>query len=208
MFERLKMKVSSASGLFFVVGVAALGLAVVWVIKIHHIGRLRAGIAGLEQKLAQGQELWRRYPPFKPEEKAALKRAEERFFQGLTRDKDIPSLLQQLSRLALDHGFSDISFSTADSARSEPPGSEPPAVVPKPGAPPPQGASSAVESFPVKMTFTADYRDIAYFLEGLEKLPRMVTVQSVRLERGERFLPGEVVLRAYYQKGELRLKGR
>jgi len=207
MFERLKMKIPSASRLFFLVGVVALGLAAVWAIKIHNISWLRAEIARVEKKLVEGQELWRRYPPFNPEERAELKRAEERLFQTLTKDKEVPSLLQRLSRLALDHNFSDISFSTVDASPLAPGSSQPPSVVPKPEAPG-RGLSGPIQSFSVKMAFAADYRDIAHFLEGLGKIPRMVTVQSVRVERGERLLPGEVVLRAYYQKGELRLRGK
>jgi Tfp pilus assembly protein PilO len=51
--------------------------------------------------------------------------------------------------------------------------------------------------------FAGGYREIAYFLEATQKLPRLVTVQSLQLQRSAPLVAGEVVVHAYYQKGDL-----
>ena len=78
----------------------------------------------------------------------------------------------------------------------------PPPVAP---ASPPAAAQDfgPIGSFMVRVNFTGDYREIAYFLEGLREIPRLVTVQSLQLRRRAPVVSAEVVLRGYYRKGSL-----
>lgn len=200
------------------IAVFVLGFGIFWVLKIRNIQRLKIEVAQMETKLVKGQEVWRTYPPLTPLEKKGLQRAQERLFHMLPKDKDIPSLLQEISRLAQEYNLVDVSFNTADGTAPSgtgpvpPPGGAAPAVVVPNQAPAVSPAvsdgSKPVESFPIKVAFSADYREIAYFLEALRKLPRLVTIQSLRVQKGVPLLPVEVVLHAYYQKGDLAVGGK
>jgi Tfp pilus assembly protein PilO len=175
----------------------------------------------LEAELAKGQEIWREFPPLTPKERRELLKAQERLFYLLPKDKDIPLLLQEISRLGRDYNLTDVSFNTSDAPATQEAqqpgqpvagpsvvgqGATTQAVVPQAGqaeAVAPEANSGPIDSFPVKMAFAGDYREIAYFLEGVQKLPRLVTLQSVKAQRAVPQVAVEVVLRAYYQKGEL-----
>lgn len=192
--------------------VIALALVLFWVLKIGNIQRLRVEISQVERKIGQGQELWRSYPPLSLEQTRNFLKAQERLFYALPKDKDIPLLLQELSRLAREYRLVDVTFSSSDGTspaggQSAPAGApSSPNVAPPPspnvslGAP---EASGSIASFPVKVGFAGGYREIAYFLEATQKLPRLVTVQSLQLQRGAPLVAGEVVVHAYYQKGDL-----
>jgi Tfp pilus assembly protein PilO len=186
-------------------GIAVLALAVHWLLKIREIQHLRLEISQVETRLGQGQELWRSYPPLSPEQSKSLHESRQRLFRMLPKDKDIPSLLQEISRLAQEYSVTNLSFNTADGASSPPAGQPAPAVVPQPQAAG-AGKSDAVgpiASFPVKVGFAGDYRGIAYFLEALQQSPRLITVQSIQLQRSAPLVAGEVTVHAYYQKGNL-----
>lgn len=201
-----------------VMAVVALILAVFWVLKVRNIQRLKAEIIQLETKLRKGQELWRDYPPLTLAERRDLQKAKERLFHMLPKDRDIPSLLQEISRLAREFNLANVSFNLSDGAAAAgasqaptPASSAPQAVVPQP--PPPVSPSARettgpIGSFPLKVTFAGDYREIAYFLAELQKLPRLVTIQSLQLQRSIPRVAAEVVLHAYFQKGSLSETGK
>ena len=200
-----------------VIWVVALILVVFWVFKIRNIQRLRVEVVQLETKLRKGQELWKNYPPLTPEERRDLQKAQERLFRILPRDKDIPPVLEEISRLAWEYNLSDISFNTGDRATSPRTGQPPAsaasqvAVVPQPTpavSPNVPESSGPIASFPLKVAFAGDYREIAYFLEALQKVPRLMTIQSLRLQRGIPLVVADVVLKAYYQRGDLSVKAR
>ena len=193
----------------FLLGAVALALVVASVMKLRNIQRFKGEISELESRLSQGQEIWKRYPPLSASARSDLERAQARLFRVLPKDRDVPSLLQEVARLARDHRLADISFHTADglatpgaatrSAASQTAGSGP-GQSPAPATA--QG-SKPIEAVPAKVAFAGDYRDIAFFLEGLSKIPRLVTVQSLKVQRGFPLLSAEVILQAYYQKGEM-----
>ena len=200
------------------VGLVALLLVVFWIFKIRNIQRIRSDIVQLEAKLSKGQEVWNSSPPLNPKEREGLQRAQERLFRMLPKEKDVPSLLQEVSRVAREYELANLSLSTGDGAASPatgqspaPAGSAPQVVAPQPASPVSPKApedSGAIDSFPVKVAFAGDYQDIAYFLEALQKTPRLMTLQSLRLQRALPQVTAEVVLYGYYQKGSLPVQSR
>jgi Tfp pilus assembly protein PilO len=206
----------SPSWLSLFVGVFALAFVVLWVSKMQNIQRLKREIDRLEKEVGRGQELWRSHPPLKPSERRALQTAQERLFTVLPKEKDVLSLLEEISRLAKEHNLVELSLNSAEAANqpglaSVPSPGSTAVVAPKPSpapSPPVPKSAKPIESFPVKVAFAGDYRDIAYFLENLGELPRLVTIQSFKIQKGIPLLPTEVVLHAYYQRGELPFAGK
>ena len=198
-----------------IIGLVTLGLLVFWSLKIRSMQRIKADIVQMETKLSKGQEIWKDSPPLTPKEKEDLKKAQERLFRMLPKEKDVPSLLQEVSRVARQYDISNLSLSTGDEATPPTAGQPPtpvsvaPQVVTQPTTPVLQKApesSGNIDKFSVKLTFAGDYREIAYFLEALQKIPRITTIQSLQLQRGVPLVLAEIVLNAYYQKGQASVK--
>ena len=196
-----------------VAGLVALLLLGFWVFKIRGIQRLRSEILEVEGKLSKGQEMWRSSPPLSPGERGELQKAQERLLRALPKEKDVPPVLQDISRVAQDYNLSNLSLTTKETAAASSP-APPPApgggtsqavvVQPVPAASPAApGSPGPIDSFSIKLTFAGDYREIAPFLEALQGIPRLVTIQSLQLQRALPQVVAEVVLNAYYLKGDL-----
>lgn len=197
----------------FIVGSIAVILVVFWVFKILNVQRLRGEIVQSEAKLGKGQALWKSFPPLTPREKTELQKAQEQLFRMLPKEKDVPSVLQEISRVARDYNLTNLSLKTGDGAHPAtaqspvPVSGAPQAVVTQavPAVSPAvAGGSGPIDSFAIKVTFAADYQEIAHFLAALPKIPRLVTIQSVQLQRGIPLIGAELVVNAYYLKGNLR----
>ena len=200
------------SGVTIFIAAAVVVLAILCLFKFMSIQRVKGDIARLEIELSRGQELWNRYPPLSAAQRKDLEATQRRLFQMLPREKEIPSILEEIAGLARNNNLVEISFATGDGAV---PGAPPPATSPATavaaqagGAKPPAPGAQAdgakpIESIPIKMAFSGDHRGLALFLEGLKKLSRLVTVQSLNVKRGIPLLTADIVLHAYYQKGEL-----
>ena len=181
-------------------GVVMIGLLVFWGIKVHHVRMLMGEISRVERELSAGQDIWRRFPPLRPNEKLGLQEARDRLLQRLPGNKDIPRLLEQVSRLAREHHLSDISLKTDDIGVSD---LNSVAVTPRAVAQvSTSGQSGPMASFPVQLSFAGDYREIAIFLGALQNLPRLLKVESVSLRRGVPLVLSEISWKAYYKNGE------
>src|SRR3989338_2155653 len=207
--------IAKMSGRFLapVAGLLALLLLGFWGFKIRTVQRLRSEIVQVEGKLSKGQEMWRSSPPLSPGERGELQKAHERLLRALPKEKDVPSVLQDISRVAQDYNLSNLSLTTKETAAASSP-APPPAlgggtsqagvVQPVPAASPAApGSPGPIDSFSIKLTFAGDYREIAPFLEALQGIPRLVTIQSLQLQRALPQVVAEVVLNAYYLKGDL-----
>ena len=194
----------------WVIAVAAALLAGSWALQLRDLQRLKSQVALSETRLKSAQDLWRRYPLLEPEKRKELERTQERLLRGLPKDEDMPALYEEISRLAREFNLSEVTIGPdgpggkpGAGTGTSPAG--PPSVAPVAPASPPAAAQDfgPIGSFMVRVNFTGDYREIAYFLEGLREIPRLVTVQSLQLRRRAPVVSAEVVLRGYYRKGSL-----
>jgi Tfp pilus assembly protein PilO len=194
--------------------VAAIGLALLatWGFKVSNIQRLKRDISELEKKLGRAQGVWKNYPPLSADEKRKLEAVQQRLVHLLPKDKDIPFVFEIVTRLAQERGLKEISFAVGDGSPAQaaeaapgPPAAGSPVVVAPPEQPPPKveaktESGGPIDSFRLKVGFSGDYRDIAGFLDELEQIPRLNTIESVRLWRGVPALSGELLLKIYYRK--------
>jgi Tfp pilus assembly protein PilO len=193
------------------VGVLAVILIFVWAFKLRNIQRLKTEILHWETQVSKGQELWQDFPPLSPEQKKEMQEAQHRLFSMLPKGKDIPPVLQEISRLARDYRLEEVTFKTGEHAPPGEPGRSQAGnvsqvVVSQPASPDPSKTSESsgpIDSFAVTVAFSGDYRQTAYFLAALQKIPRVVRIQSVKLQRRFPVVAAEVVLNAYYQKESL-----
>ena len=129
-----------------------------------------------------------------------MQEAQQRLLRTLPEGKDLPGLLQQVSYLTREYNLSDISLHT-DEINSSAPGSTVVAATAAQKAQP-AGDSGAISSLPIRLSFTGDFREIAYFLESLQNIPRMVRVDSLKMQRGVPLVVSEVAWKAYYKNGD------
>ena len=189
------------------ISIVAIALAVFWGLKIQNLWALKREVTQFEAKITSGRELWRQFPPLGPSEKRNMKEAQKRLVRKLPEGKDLPSLLQEISRLAHEHGLLDLSIKLADTAD---PSGKPSVVAATAATPKADGAddSKIIASFLIRISVSGDYRQVAYFLEALKDLPRLVRTQSLLVQREVPFVRTEVVLQAYYKKGDLPVIGK
>jgi Tfp pilus assembly protein PilO len=148
-----------------------------------------------------------------PEQKRELQETQRRLIAMLPKDKDIPPVLQEISRIARQFRLEDVTFKTGGRGAFEEQGrstSRRPdvsqVVVSQPDqAPGSKDAehSGPIDSFAVTVAFLGEYRATAYFLEAVQRIPRVVRIQSVKLQRQFPQVSAEVVLHVYYQKESL-----
>ncbi len=189
------------------ISIIAIGLAVFWGLKIQNLRALKREVTQLEAKITSGQELWRQFPPLGPREKRNMQEAQKRLVRKLPEDKDLPWLFQEVSRLAQEHNLSDLNFKMTDSADTS---VKPSVVAATAATPKADGAddSKIIASFPIRVSASGDYRQVAYFLEALKDLPQLVRTQSLLVQRDVPLVRTEVVLQAYYKKGDLPTIGK
>jgi Tfp pilus assembly protein PilO len=189
------------------ISLIAIALSVFWGLKIQNLWAIKREVTQLETKITSGQELWRQSPPLGPREKRNLQEAQKRLVRKLPEDKDLPSLFQEISRLAQEHDLLHLSIKLADTADPSGKASVAAATVATPKS---YGAddSKIIASFPIRIFVSGDYRQVAYFLEALKGLPRLVRTQSLLVQREVPFVRTEVVLQAYYKKGDLPVIGK
>jgi len=66
-----------------------------------------------------------------------------------------------------------------------------------------QGASRpTLKAYPVKMTFHAGYREMADFIQELQGLERLVTIDSLMVKREKSFLAVELTASTYAMEGK------
>lgn len=195
-----------ARSLFFAatISIITMALSVFWGLKIQNLKR---DVAHFETKITSGQELLEQFRPLGSREKRYMQEAQKRLVRRLPEDKDLPSLFQEVSRLAQEHGLLNLSFKMADAASSS---VKPSVVAATAATPKADGAddSKIISSFPIQVSASGDYRQVAYFLEAIKDLPRLVRTQSLLVQREVPFVRTEVVLQAYYKKGDLPVIGK
>ena len=192
--------------LAFTLGAITVGTIVFWGTKVNRIRGLMGEVKQVERDLAAGQELWRRFPPLDPEERKSLQAAQQRILSMLPDDRDLPNLLQQVSHLTRQYNLSEISLHTDELNSSAPSSTVAASTVAQKG----QAVedTEAIRSYPVKLSFAGDYREIAYFLEALQNIPRLLRVDSVKVQRGVPLVVSEVGWKAYYKNADLLVLGQ
>ena len=158
------------SGINIFIAAAVVVLAILCLFKFMSIQRVKGDIARLEIELSRGQELWNRYPPLSAAQRKDLEATQRRLFQMLPREKEIPSILEEIAGLARNNNLVEISFATGDGAA---PGAPPPGISPgaavaaqAPGAKPPAPGAILATDFGLR-----SHRHIFFLSRRLRLFP-------------------------------------
>jgi Tfp pilus assembly protein PilO len=134
-------------------------------------------------------------PPITDEERKLWVQLEARLRERFPAEKDLPDALRGVAELARSAGMELVALNLhtpASKAPGAPSGAPSPAVSPVPRSiPPPLSLSPTT----IKLTVNHRYRSLVEFLDGLPRLPVLVTVESLEMKRVENGLSTEITLR-------------
>jgi Tfp pilus assembly protein PilO len=165
--------------------------------KVRRLAAHRPEVASLLWKVDAGLRHMTDFTPPTGAEREAWTTSRSQLLAKLPPDEDLPKLLEALTLLAGRNRVAELVVST--SAR----------VPLKEGAASPLMGEAALAKaqpdlgvdlgyYPIAVSFQAGYRDLARFLEGVERLSPLVSVASLDVRRGVPQVGVQMVLRAYH----------
>jgi Tfp pilus assembly protein PilO len=134
---------------------------------LKRLNKEKIQLQDVQNKLSQMQELVRNYPnPRKKMEE--LKEKMEEFRKKATSEKELPRIIQQLTKKSSELNIEIISIKPIEK-------------VPFKEKPLPQGVSKSYLEVVLKTT----YQTLGEYLKALEELPIIFTIESLSIERFE-----------------------
>lgn len=130
-----------------------------WSPKSDEIRRAKVRVAQLEKQVSEYEAIARDLPKFEAENKR-LQKEFELVASKLPKEKEIPALI--------DSVYEDISASNLDSIIF---------------APKPQVTKEIYAEIPIEMEVIGSYYNLADFFDRISRLPRIVNVRNLNLER-------------------------
>ena len=126
--------------------------------KMAEVEQLRTGNASLQSQVTQNRALAAGLATFR-QEAAVLRRRLEVAKARLPEEKEVPGLYRQISSLALQSGLTISLFQPKE---------------PKP--------TDVYDEIPIILTAEASYHQLGEFFERIARLPRVVTLNGLKLE--------------------------
>lgn len=184
-----RVQVAIVAGVLVLVGVG--GYAGLVAPKYREIKNLKAQLLREEQELLASRQPPQPVPPITEEEQKLWAQLEARLRERFPAEKALPGALEAVAELARSARMELVALSLqtpvvkpAGASRSAP--SPPPLRVP-----PPLTLSPTI----VKLTALHRYQNLVQFLDGLDRLPVAVAVESLEVKREENRLRTEMTLR-------------
>lgn len=144
---------------FLVVAISAGYWYFYWSPKSDDIRRAKTRVAQVEKQVSEYEAIARDLPKFEAENKR-LQKEFELVASKLPKEKEIPALI--------DSVYEDISASNLDSIIF---------------APKPQVTKEIYAEIPIEMEVIGSYYNLADFFDRISRLPRIVNVRNLNLER-------------------------
>jgi Tfp pilus assembly protein PilO len=175
----------------------AVGISLLLYPKIRRLAASQPEVASLLWKVDAGLRQMTDYTPPTDVERQAWGASRSQLLAKLPPDEDLPKLLEALTLLAGRNRVGDLVVSTSPRVPLKTDAASPligEAALAK--AQPDLGVELGY--YPIAVSFQAGYRDLARFLEGVERLSPLVSVASLEVRRGVPHVGVQMVLRAYH----------
>lgn len=186
-----RVQVVVVAGLLALVGVG--GYAGLVAPKNREISSLKVQLARERLNALAPRQPTEPPPPITEEERKLWGLLEARLHERFPADKALPGALEAVAELARASRMELVTLNL-HTPTAKPPGVAPGSPSPPSlRVPPPLKPSSTL----IKLTVRHRYQDLVGFLEGLDRLPVAVTVQSLEVRRQEDRLSTEVTLRTF-----------
>lgn len=202
------------TGLFLLIsGIAFLFL---FLSKNAELQSLRLQVKEVEGNIVNGKELQARCELPTEDEKSVWYEVRDEYYEKIPQEKKVLGLVKEIAKTALDSSIYDISFSmstvpgdaTGFTAQASTAASVPAGMADAVFDAPDHELTSDNEvidiprsQFAIKTSFHCNYRDLAHFLEALSRLPRMLELATLSIERRVPLMEVEMTLNAFYVEG-------
>ena len=190
-FQKLPFRVQVAivAGALVLIGVG--GYAGLVTPKNREIKNLKAQLLREEQELAVPRQPPKPVPPITEEERKLWAQLEARLRERFPAEKTLPVALEAVADLARESRMEltalNLQTPVVKAGRVSSGAPTPPAIR----VPPPLTLSPTL----ITLTAVHRYRDLIQFLDGLDRLPVAVAVESLEVKREENRLRTEMTLR-------------
>jgi Tfp pilus assembly protein PilO len=173
----------------------ALGLPTCFLLyaKIQRVATLKPQGADLSRKVEVGLRRVSDFTDPLEGEREVWAASRRQLLAKLPPDEDLPKLVESLTLLAGQSRVGNLLISTAPRV---PLTKE--AIGETPLAKAQADLGIDLGYYPIQISFQSGYRELALFLEGVQKLPPLVTVASLDVRRGVPRVGVQMVLRAYH----------
>ncbi|MBI3301772.1 MAG: hypothetical protein HYZ72_06805 [Deltaproteobacteria bacterium] len=170
-------------------------------LRAAQIQRLKSEARRLDQQILAAKEAQRNFTPPSAEEEEERRRLQAAFAALIPKEKEVLGLAEEISHIASRRGIFSLTLKEAEA--------EQPSQSRRRGeAAPVPSEEETIEgasSFLLQISMQAGYEDLAYFLEEISRLPRLLRMESLEATRDAPLIRGEMLLRAFYLSGN---KGR
>jgi|Deesub1362A_J573_1020465.scaffolds.fasta_scaffold02099_5 hypothetical protein len=146
--------------------------------KLKALKIIQEDIKKIENELQKAKELERNINLPDEDEKRKWKVIQGRI-DAIPAEIDLPKIMGELAKLARINHISDVSFSTTRNV----PSSEP------------KESRVLMGEFLIKISFHCQYRDLAYFLKGLDTMALGVVVESLEVRKAFPLIYAELHVR-------------
>ena len=174
--------------------------------KIKEIGRVTDELAAIEKKILDARILKSECDLPTDEEKRFWEETKLELWSKIPPQENLLSLMEDLAKIAKEVGIRDISFDLEKKGGASRLERQPPVPSPMEAEAAPPGQITSLElkldSFFLKTSFHCHYQYLASFSEGVERLPRLLEIESLQIKRELPMMAVELVLKAYYLKRE------
>ena len=179
--------------------------------EINMLKSIQSAINKVEDDVTKGKQLQARCSLPTENEKEVWNEMENEFSRSIPPEKKLLSLVKDIAKIAHDCSIYDISFSMPDANST---GNHSTISLsgtdtmagPIPGAgtiPPTQGSETGVKTphqLLITTSFHCRYRDLDRFLKGISDLPRVVKVDTLKIDRKLPLMSVKMTLNAFYAK--------
>lgn len=161
--------------------------------KVQRVATLKPQGADLSRKVEEGLRRVSDFTDLRKGERDAWVASRRQLLAKLPPDEDLPKLVESLTLLAGQSRVENLLISTSPRV---PLTKE--AIGETPLAKAQADLGVDLGYYPIQISFQSGYRELARFLEGVQKLPPLVTVASLDVRRGVPRVGVQMVLRAYH----------
>ena len=167
-------------------------------LRATQIRRLKSEVRKLDQQILAAKEVERNFTPPSTEEEEQRRQLQAAFAALIPKEKEILGLAEEISRIASRRGI--VSFTLKEAEAEQPSRSRR-----RGEAAPVSSEEETVEgasSFLLQISMQAEYEDLAYFLEEVSRLPRLLRIESLAATRDAPRIRVEMLIRAFYLGNE------
>jgi Tfp pilus assembly protein PilO len=167
--------------------------------KIKELRKIRAEIDRVEKEIEEAKRIERDFHPVSQEEEGKWKQVKSRLCALIPPERDVHKLIYELAGRARKCNIFDISFKSGKEINTKIFQGRKEVLSPVP-IQVKEIFEEDVDYFFIKISSHSGYRDLAQFLEDIQKIDRFLEMESLVIKRNFPLISAELAVKAYYRQ--------